>query len=169
MSNNAQIEVSYSLAQLAAQFDLEFRGEGQTNLSGLATLQDAGSNELSFLASANYLKYLTSTQAGAVILSPEFADTYSGHCLVSNNPYLLFAQISALFDRTPVIKAGIHACAVIHESAEVDRLASVAAGAVIEAGVVIAAGARIGPNCVVGAETVIGENTLLHADRKSVV
>ncbi len=163
MSINAQTGVSYSLAQLATQFDLELRGDGQISLSGLATLQDADSDELSFLASANYAKYLTSTQAGAVILSAEFADTYSGNCLVSSNPYLAFAQISALFDQAPVIEAGIHSCAVVHDSARVDLLASVAAGTVIEAGVVIAAGVRIGANCVVGADTVIGENTLLHA------
>ena len=163
MNINAQTGVSYSLTQLAAQFDLEFRGDGETNLSGLATLQDADPDQLSFLASANYAKYLTSTQAGAVILSAEFADTYPGNCLVSSNPYLLFAQLSAFFDRSPVVKAGIHSCAVIHKNAEVDLLASVAAGAVIEAGAVIAAGARIGANCVVGADTVIGENTLLHA------
>ena len=164
MSNNAQIGVSYSLAQLAAQFDLEFRGDGQINLSGLATLQDAGSNQLSFLASANYAKHLPLTQAGAVILTTAFADTYTGNCLVSSNPYLVFAQISALFDCAPVVKAGIHSCAVIHENAEVDALASVAAGAVIETGAVIAAGVRIGSNCVVGADTAIGENTILHAN-----
>ena len=92
MSNNAQIEVSYSLAQLAAQFDLEFRGDGQTNLSGLATLQDACSNELSFLASANYAKYLTSTQAGAVILNADFADS----CALLHLPYLLLLAAGCL-------------------------------------------------------------------------
>lgn len=153
---------SYTLAEIAEINDLKFRGDENLDIFGLGTLQEATSAELSFLASANYAKYLSTSKAGAVILSSAMAEEFVGNCIIASNPYLAFAKISALFDFSPSAEARVHSAAHIDSSASVDASASVAAGAVIEAGVSIAAGVSIGANCVVGADTVIGENTLLH-------
>lgn len=155
---------SYSLADLAAKFDLQYRGNGELLLTGLATLKEAGPDQLSFLASANYSKYLDSCLAGAVILKPEFSESYSGNCLLADNPYLAFAHISRLFELAPVPQVGIHPSAVVHPTAIVDATAMVAAGAVIEAGAVIAPRVKIGANSVIGADASVAEGTLIHAN-----
>lgn len=149
---------TYTLRQLAARLGAELRGNPELLISGLATLQDAQPEQLSFLANAQYKKYLADTKAGAVILHPTEVEGFSGNCLVIANPYLAYAQLSHLFDRKPLPKAGIHPSALVAEDAFVDPTASVGAYAVIESGVSIGAGVVIGAHCFIGARSQIGEN-----------
>ncbi|ENA31784.1 MULTISPECIES: UDP-3-O-(3-hydroxymyristoyl)glucosamine N-acyltransferase [Pseudomonas] len=149
---------TYTLRQLAERLGAELRGNPELLISGLATLQDAQPEQLSFLANAQYKKYLADTKAGAVILHPTEVEGFSGNCLVIANPYLAYAQLSHLFDRKPLPKAGIHPSALVAEDAFVDPTASVGAYAVIESGVSIGAGVVIGAHCFVGARSQIGEN-----------
>lgn len=155
---------NYTLSELADIYSLELRGDADLEICGLGTLQEATSSELSFLASANYAKYLSTTTAGAVILSREMAELHIGSCLIAANPYLAFARISALFDISPKSIAGVHSAAHVDATANIDETACVAAGAVIEAGACIETGVSIGANCVVGEDAVIGVNTQLHAN-----
>ena len=53
----------FSLAQLAEMLGAELRGDAQKKILGLATLQEASADQLSFLANAHYRKQLASTQA----------------------------------------------------------------------------------------------------------
>ncbi|WP_434135808.1 UDP-3-O-(3-hydroxymyristoyl)glucosamine N-acyltransferase [Pseudomonas luteola] len=149
---------TYTLRQLAERLGAELRGNPELLISGLATLQDAQPEQLSFLANAQYKKYLADTKAGAVILHPTEVEGFSGNCLVIANPYLAYAQLSHLFDRKSLPKAGIHPSALVAEDAFVDPTASVGAYAVIESGVSISAGVVIGAHCFVGARSQIGEN-----------
>ncbi|WP_286786943.1 MULTISPECIES: UDP-3-O-(3-hydroxymyristoyl)glucosamine N-acyltransferase [unclassified Pseudomonas] len=149
---------AYTLRQLAERLGAELRGNPELLISGLATLQDAQPEQLSFLANAQYKKYLADTKAGAVILHPTEVEGFSGNCLVIANPYLAYAQLSHLFDRKPLPKVGIHPSALVAEDAFVDPTASVGAYAVIESGVSIGAGVVIGAHCFVGARSQIGEN-----------
>ncbi len=149
---------TYTLRQLAERLGAELRGNPELLISGLATLQDAQPEQLSFLANVQYKKYLADTKAGAVILHPTEVEGFSGNCLVIANPYLAYAQLSHLFDRKPLPKAGIHPSALVAEDAFVDPTASVGAYAVIESGVSIGAGVVIGAHCFIGARSQIGEN-----------
>lgn len=149
---------TYTLRQLAERLGAELRGNPELLISGLATLQDAQPEQLSFLANAQYKKYLADTKAGAVILHPTEVEGFSGNCLVIANPYLAYAQLSHLFDRKPLSKAGIDPSALVAEDAFVDPTASVGAYAVIESGVSIGAGVVIGAHCFIGARSQIGEN-----------
>lgn len=149
---------TYTLRQLAERLGAELRGNPELLISGLATLQDAQPEQLSFLANAQYKKYLADTKAGAVILHPTEVEGFSGNCLVIANPYLAYAQLSHLFDRKPLSKAGIDPSALVAEDAFVDPTASVGAYAVIESGVSIGAGVVIGAHCFIGARSQIGED-----------
>lgn len=147
----------FSLAQLAEMLGAELRGDAQKNILGLATLQEANPDQLSFLANAHYRKQLASTQAGAMLLSAKDAADYRGNCLIVADPYLAYAKLSHFFDRTPKQPAGIHPSAVIAESALVDSTACIGPGVVIDEEAVIAAGVSIGAHCVIGARSRIGE------------
>ena len=147
----------YTLGQLAERLGATLRGAEGKLIAGLATLQEAGPEQLSFLANAQYRKYLAQTRAGALLLTAADAEGYAGDALIVANPYLAYAQLSHLFDRKPQAAAGVHATAVVAADAQVDPTASVGAYAVIEAGAQIGAGVSIGAHCVVGARSVIGE------------
>ena len=69
----------YSLGEIAAYLGGELRGDAETRIIGLNTLQSAGEGQLSFLANPKYVKYLSGSLAEAVLLT---ADT----CLLYTSP-----------------------------------------------------------------------------------
>jgi len=148
---------AFTLGQLASRLGATLRGAADKTISGLATLQEAGPDQLSFLANPQYRKYLSDCRAGAVLLTAADADSYGGDALIVANPYLAYAQLSHLFDRKPRAAAGVHPTAWIADGAQVDASASIGAYAVIESGAQIAAGVTIGAHCVIGARSLIGE------------
>jgi UDP-3-O-[3-hydroxymyristoyl] glucosamine N-acyltransferase len=147
----------FTLGELAKRLGATLHGAADTAITGLATLQEAGPGQLTFLANAQYRKFLASTRAQAVLLTATDAEGYDGAALLVTDPYQAYAQLSHLFDRKPVGVVGIHSTAVVAADADIDPTASIGAYAVIESGAQIAAGVTVGPHCVVGARSVIGE------------
>ncbi|WP_226505318.1 MULTISPECIES: UDP-3-O-(3-hydroxymyristoyl)glucosamine N-acyltransferase [Pseudomonas] len=145
-----------TLGELAEILGATLRGTADRKITGLATLQEAGPAQLSFLANPQYRKYLADTQAGAVLLKAADAEAYAGDALLVPDPYLAYARISHLFDPKPKAVPGVHPTAVVSDDAIVDATASVGPGAVIESGAIIGAGVTIGAQCFIGARSVIG-------------
>ncbi|OCX18434.1 UDP-3-O-(3-hydroxymyristoyl)glucosamine N-acyltransferase [Pseudomonas graminis] len=146
-----------TLGQLAEFLGATLRGPADKQITGLATLQEAGPDQVSFLANPQYRKFLATTQAAAVLLKPADAEGYAADALLVPDPYLAYARISHLFDPKPKAAVGVHPTAVVAADAFVDPAASVGAYAVIESGARIAAGVTIGAQCFIGARSVIGE------------
>lgn len=155
--------VVYMLGDLAEQLDAELRGDPTLRVTGLATLQDAGPEHLSFLANAQYRRFLADTQAGAVLLTAKDAEGYEGVALIVANPYLAYARLSHLFERRPLAAVGVHPSAVVDSSAHVDPSARVGALVVIEANAWIGPDVEIGSHSVVGARSRIGAGGRLAA------
>ena len=150
-------QLNFTLAQLAETLGAELRGDAQKVIYGLATLQDATEEQLSFLSNPHYRKLLEHTQAGALLLSATDAAEYSGDCLIVDDPYVAYAQLSHHFDRTPKQAAGIHPSAVVAESALIDSTASIGPGVVIDEHAVIGAGASIGAQCFISERSIVAE------------
>ncbi|MEN1831808.1 UDP-3-O-(3-hydroxymyristoyl)glucosamine N-acyltransferase [Pseudomonas lijiangensis] len=146
-----------TLGQLAEYLGATLRGDQDKNITGLATLQEAGPDQLSFLANPQYRKFLVDARAAAVLLKPADAEGYAGDALLVPDPYLAYARISHLFDPKPKAAAGVHATALIAEDAQVDPAASIGAYAVIESGARIGANVTVGAHCFIGARCEIGE------------
>ncbi|MDN7139441.1 UDP-3-O-(3-hydroxymyristoyl)glucosamine N-acyltransferase [Pseudomonas sp. JQ170] len=149
--------VTMKLGQLAEFLGATLSGPAELEITGLATLQEAGPGQLSFLANPQYRKYLGDSHAAAVLLKAADAEGFAGHALIVADPYLAYARISHLFDPKPRAVAGIHPSAVVASDAQVDASASVGAFAVIESGAQIGPGVAIGAQCFIGARCVIGE------------
>lgn len=146
-----------TLGQLAEHLGATLRGDPGKVVTGLATLQEAGPEQLSFLANAQYRRYLDDCHAAAVLLTPADAEGYPGAALVVDNPYLAYARASHLFETRPQATPGIHPSAVVAEDAEVHPSASIGAQVVIDAG------ARIGADVVIGAQSFIGARSCIGA------
>lgn len=146
-----------TLGQLAAFLGATLRGAADKEITGLATLQEAGPGQVSFLANPQYRKFLADSHAAAVLLKPADAESFVGDALLVPDPYLAYARISHLFDPKPKALPGVHASAMVAADAQVDPAASVGAFAVIESGARIAAGVTIGAHCFIGARCEIGE------------
>ena len=145
----------FTLGQLAEQLGASLRGASDIQVRGLASLQEAEPDQLSFLANPQYRKYLAACKAAAVLLTEADAEGYAGNALIVANPYLAYARLSHLFDRKPQVAAGIHPTAVIAASAHIDPSASIGAYAVIEDAAVIGPRVTVGAHCVIGARSSI--------------
>jgi len=146
-----------TLGQLAEALGATLKGPEALQITGLATLQEAGPGQLSFLANPQYRKYLDNCQAGAVLLKAADAESFAGNALIVADPYQAYARISHLFDPKPKAVAGIHPSAVVAGDAQVDASASIGPFAVIESGARIEADVCIGAHCFIGARCVVGE------------
>lgn len=146
-----------SLGELAARFGCELIGDPDVIVSGVASLQNASSDSLTFLSSPSYKELLPLSQAAAVILRADDADACQVAVLVSDNPYATYARMAALVCPETPHEPGIHSTATIAKSAQVASSAHVAAGAYI--------GERtsIGEGCFVGPGTVIGDDCTVAA------
>ena len=139
----------FSLGDLAVRFGLELRGDPGLKVSRVATLSNAGSGALSFLANPRYRKQMESTRATAVLVGPEHAAGCPVAALIDPHPYLAYARIADLLYPQVPPTAGIHPAAVVSAHARVAASASVGALAVIEDDVDIGECAIIGPGCIV--------------------
>lgn len=148
---------SMKLGQLAEFLGATLSGPAELEIVGLATLQDAGPGQLSFLANPQYRKYLGESNAAAVLLKASDAEGFAGHALIVPDPYVAYARISHLFDPKPKAVAGVHPSAVVAADAQVDASASIGAFVVIESGAQIGPGVTVGAQCYIGARCVIGE------------
>ena len=151
-----------TLGELAQKFNLLLAGDAQHPVSGLATLAGAGPDHVSFLANKKYADQLASTRAAAVVIHPDLVEQCPVATLATPDPYLAFARLTAIFDRSPAGSAGIHPTASVSADSQVAKSASVAANAVIEAGAVIGEGASIGANSYIGQHSRVGANTRIN-------
>lgn len=154
----------WTLAELADMLGAELRGDPSLQISGVHTLVAAGPAQLSFLANPRYAGELPQTQAGAVLLRPVDAEGFAGNALLLANPYLGYARVAKLFDRTPRPAAGIHPSAVVSASAQLDASVAVGPCAVIGDEVVIGSGSVIEAGAVIQARTRIGRDCRLRAN-----
>jgi UDP-3-O-[3-hydroxymyristoyl] glucosamine N-acyltransferase len=155
-------KTSYTLAQLAELLDAELTGDGQCEITGLATLQNAGPGQLSFLSNPSYVGQLKSSQASAILIDEKHLDRCPGNKLVTRIPYVSFAKATALFDNSPIPPAGIHKSASVDASAVLGKNASIAANTVIAANVSLGDDVVIGASCYVGENSSLGNACELH-------
>lgn len=153
----------YTLAELAARCGGEVRGDGGVRLRSVATIQNAGPGSIAFLANPHYRRFLATTAASALILTPADAAECALPALLTPNPYLLYARVATILAPAPVMRSGVHPAAHVDPAARVAADAWVGPGAVVEADAEIGPRASIGPNCVVMEGARVGEASQLVA------
>lgn len=153
----------YTLARLAELLGGELAGDGSVVVRQVAPPERAGPHDIVFVAQARYLPALQRSRAGAAILPPEARDASALPRIVTPNPYLYFARVSALLNPAARPAPGVHERAWVAGGARLGAEVSLGPGVVVEEGAEIGARTAIGPNCVIGAGAVIGEDCTLHA------
>lgn len=154
----------YTLAELAQGLDITIKGDPNCIIKGVCTIQEPQAEHITFLVNPLYKKYLATTQAAAVILAEEDAESCPVNALIARNPYHIYAKMAAFFNPKSDSVSGIHPAAVIGKGCEIDPSASIAANCVLGEGVKIAAGVVLGPGCVIGEYATIGEDSHLDAN-----
>lgn len=115
------------LADIAQQFQLELRGDGDVDITGIAGLEEAGPGQLSFLFNPAYRDVLSTSQAAAVVLRSKDLELTDKPALISQSPRLTWAKVAGLFDPRPTGMPVVDKRAIISDLATVGK--GVAVGA----------------------------------------
>lgn len=153
-----------TLGYLAQQLGGEVLGDSDVVISSLATLANAGSGQISFLANSKYTSQLADCKASAVIIAKQSVENCKTNALIVDDPYATYAKVAQLLDTTPAGAEDIAPSAIIADDVKFGENVAIGANAVIESGVVIGANAQIGAGCFIGKNAKIGENTKLWAN-----
>ena len=159
--------MSWTTQSIAHHLGLTYQGE-DIPIQGCNTLEQAGPEEVSFLANPKYAKQLTSSRAAAVVLDPEHSHQ-GQNVYISSNPYYDFARIVHLFAPRQGCWQGQSDMAYVHPQADVrDKVtiypfAFIGPGVRIGEGTTIGSGAYLGEDCRIGDECTIGPQCSLMA------
>ena len=126
-----------TLGELAERFGCELTGDPEVTIDRVGSLQNAGSNALSFLSGSAFKRQLSSTKAAAVILRACDAGDCPTSALINDNPYACYARMAAYISPAPVYAPGVHPSAFVASTATVASSAHIAANAVVEDGATI--------------------------------
>lgn len=151
-----------TLAELARVLGAELRGNPDHPITGVAGIEEAGPEHVTFVANPRYSMLAKKTKAGAVIVAPDFPEIEAA-TLRTANPYLAFAHAVRLFYQEPEYAPGIHPTAVIHATAKIGREAHIGAYAVVSQGAIIGDHATLLPHVVIYPHVVIGHHFFAHS------
>ncbi|ADW68548.1 UDP-3-O-(3-hydroxymyristoyl)glucosamine N-acyltransferase [Granulicella tundricola] len=151
------------LSELAASLGATLQGgDGETEITGIAGIEQAGAGQITFVANQRYAGLARTTKASAILVEPGFPEV-SAATLRLKDPYLAFAKAIELFYQAPIYAASIHPTAVIAATATIGARAHIGAYVVVEDGVVIGEDAVLHPHVVVYPHVIIGDRFTAHA------
>jgi UDP-3-O-[3-hydroxymyristoyl] glucosamine N-acyltransferase len=157
-------ESRYSLAELTQGLDVTIKGDANCQIIGVCPIQQSNVGCITFLTNPLYRKFLTSTQASAVVLTEDDAENCPTNAVITRNPYYVYAKIAEYFDRPTIQASGIHPSVVVGEGSQIDPTANIGPHCAIGRHVRIGRGVVIGPGCVIGDDVEIGENSRFDAN-----
>jgi UDP-3-O-[3-hydroxymyristoyl] glucosamine N-acyltransferase len=150
------------LREIAQAIGCELRGDGDVEITDVASLEDAGPGAITFLADRKHAAKLATTRASAVIVdanTPEVALP----SLRAPHAYLAFVDAVALLCPVQRPTPGIDASAVIAPTARLGARAFVGPHVVIGDGCVIGDDAVLHPRVVLYPGVVVGREFTAHA------
>lgn len=154
------------LASVVAALGGELLGDPSLVVTGLAPLETATPEHLSFLSNPRYQQQLLASHAACVIVAPQMqeAAVSRGACIVTDQPYLYFAKLTQLWKHGPSRRTQgfIHPSAVVDSDSVVHPTASIGALCVVERGARIGADTVLKSRVTVSEDCVIGERCILH-------
>ncbi|UFS68631.1 UDP-3-O-(3-hydroxymyristoyl)glucosamine N-acyltransferase [Geomonas sp. RF6] len=152
-----------TLKEIAEYLGGTVTGDPETLIAGLATLDDAGEGQVTFLANPKYASKVATTRASAVILPPG-ADNCGRNAVTVANPYLAFAKLLTLFYVRPAEPRGVMPGAFVAEGVTCGEGVTVYPGASVAAGVVLGARVTLYPGVALYPGVRIGDDVTLHSN-----
>ncbi|MBI4889045.1 MAG: UDP-3-O-(3-hydroxymyristoyl)glucosamine N-acyltransferase [Acidobacteria bacterium] len=135
-----------TVREIAERLGTTFEGDGERQVSGVATLEAAGASHLAFVNNRRALREAHASAAGCLLVCVDF-DNSGGRTIVRiKDPRAACAAVINWVQPPPAAAAGIHPSAVIGANCR------------------IAEDASIGPHCSIGDNVAIGAGSVLHAN-----
>jgi len=159
------------LIDLVERLGGQLIGDADLVVSGIAPLEQANANSITFLSNPKLRKKASETLAAAIIIKNSDAEfmqqsPYQGALILVDNPYAWFAKSAQWFEaanREPV-KPGIHSTAFVDPTAQIAASAVIGPMVCIEADAIVGEHVQVDAGSFVGRASAIGANSHLHAN-----
>lgn len=149
-------------AELAQLVRGELEGNPTVVLTGVASLEEAGAGQLSFVGNRQALRQASNSQADCLLVPLNFENSSARTVIRVKDPRGAFARAIHALHPAPVRATGIHPSCAIDPTAVLGPNVSVGAFASIGPGAQIGEGSTIGSGCHIGAGVRLGSGCLLH-------
>ena len=159
MTTRARIPLS--LAEIHKVVGGEVVGPPHTIITCLASFEEAGPNDLTFVTGDRMLKIGGPTAAGAILAHRRLAEIANPHIVVTN-PTLAFAQIARTFFCPVAAPRGIAASVTRGLGTHIGPDVSIWPGVILGDRVTIGARVTLYPGVFVGDDSGIGDDTVLY-------
>jgi len=154
-------KAGFTLGELAEVLQARLEGDPARVVVGVAPLDSAGPDQISFLTDARYYGAARASRAGA-FLAPADATGLPAPALRCAAPQQALIDLIRLFHPLVPAPPGVDRTAVVAADARIHPTASVGPLCVIESGAVVGPGVRLHALVHVGAGVEIGEATLIY-------
>lgn len=152
-----------SIEEIAVLVGGAVAGDGKKMISDIRPIDEAGENDLTFIANPKYFPMLKTTGAAAILVPPGTVAPEK-NLIVLDNPYVAFGKLLALFHPVEHGPAGISPAAFIEDGASISDQATVFPGVFIGRGAGVAKGAVLYPGVFIGRNASVGEDSVLYAN-----
>jgi UDP-3-O-[3-hydroxymyristoyl] glucosamine N-acyltransferase len=149
-----------TLGQLAEVLDATLDGDPTRVVTGVATLDTASADDISFLTDVRYEPAARASRAAAFI-APPGTHGLPGATLACASPHAALIALITLFHPPPVLAPGVDGTAVVSPAATVDPSTAIGPLAVVEAGTRIGARVHVHALAYIGRDVEIGDDSVI--------
>lgn len=141
----------------------EIIGNSEIAITQVAPFEEATFNDLAFVNQNSYLKNLSLSKAG-ILLVPKGTPIENRTAILVEQPQIAFLKILEIFakEKKIISEKGIHPTAIIGKGAQIGREVSIGPYCVIEADAEIGEGTEINAFSYIGQKTFLGKNCKIY-------
>ncbi len=147
----------YRLGEIADLIGAQLRGDPGMRVVGVASLEEANPDQISFIGHSRYMQAAAASRAAAFIVEASFAEL-DRPLLLCANPHLAFAQALRLFAEPAKHFSGVHDSAFLGPGIQFGE------DVAVEALAWVGAHSRIGPRTVIFGAAYVGDGVCIGAD-----
>ncbi len=152
---------TYTLEEIASRLGGVVKGDGGRTITGIKPLDQAGPDDLSFVANPRYRGAALESRAACLLASP--TDDLPGHNLIQvANPYAALASAMQIFFPPVCYEPGVNEHAIIGRGTSLGKGVSIAPFVVVGRDCAIEEAAVLLPGVVIGDRVRVGPGAVLH-------
>jgi UDP-3-O-[3-hydroxymyristoyl] glucosamine N-acyltransferase len=156
----------FTATELAQLCGAQLKGDESRIYTDVASLENANSQNVSFLDNRRYVEQFEKSAAGICLIHPDLVDRapQAMSLLITKEPYMAYAKIARAFYPESIPPSEISERAYIDESAILGQGVCIEAGAYIAKGVVIGDRSWIKANAVLSDGVIIGNDCIISSN-----
>jgi len=155
--------VNYTLEKISELFEVEYKGDKNYSIENVSSIENANENSIVFLSEKKFLKSLDKSKARVVITTKNLSKFCKNNILITDNPYLLFAKISQIFNKNLKNEYEVHDSVITYTNSLSEKL-HIEPNVVIGKNVILGDDGYVGANSYIGNNVKIGKNATIYAN-----